>query len=516
MKKLPIGIQTFGKLREEGYLYIDKTESIYKLLEEGSNYYFLSRPRRFGKSLMVSIFKEIFAGNKKLFENLWIYDKLSWDTHPVIHMDFSGLKYAGKDELSNTLEYLLKRNASNYGVKLKEKGFDKQFKELIQELSKINSVVILVDEYDKPIIDHIEDNDIAKENRDTLRTFYESIKDGDPYIKFAFITGVSKISKVSIFSGLNNLTDITLDDRFAGILGYTDKEVEEYFKKELNTLAKKWKVSGHELREKVKRWYNGYSWDGKTRLYNPVSLHNFISKQSFSNYWFSTATPTFLVKLIMDKEMPVEDLETIETEESDLGGYDVDHIELTPLLFQAGYLTVSRIEMDFGEKTYYLSFPNQEVKESFLKNLFKNYTKQDMGLSSRQLKKLKRALIDNQLPEFFKQITALFASLSYDMSIRNREGYYQTVIYLILKLIGIDTEAEIETNQGRIDTVIQTDSNLYIMEYKMGSAQKAMDQIKEKKYYQKYQGGDKSIVLVGVGFDIKEGNISDYQVEILS
>ncbi|MCP4217933.1 MAG: ATP-binding protein [bacterium] len=511
MKKLPIGIQTFSDLIGENYLYVDKTKEIHNLLIQGGKYCFLSRPRRFGKSLLVSTLKEIFTGNKELFKGLWIHDKISWEKHPVIHLDFLGLKYGNKEELTGTLEYLLRRNADSYGITLQEKGYDRRFKELITELSKINKVVVLVDEYDKPIIDFIEQPQTAINNRNTLRTFFETLKEAGSAIKFVFITGVSKFSKVSIFSGLNNLDDITMDDRFAGILGYTGAEVSHYFGDALKQLAGEWGVSEEQLKEKVRRWYNGYSWDGSTKLYNPISLHYFIDKRSFSNYWFATATPSFLVRLIREKEIPVSGFDGIAMDATEFDGHDVEHIALTPLLFQTGYLTVSKTETDFGERTYYLSYPNREVRESFLKHLFRDYLKREAAISSAMLKKLKKALFDDDLELFFKSMSNIFASLPFDMMVKDREGYYQTVIYLILKLIGLETDTEVETNHGRLDAVIETDNFVYVMEYKMGTAERALAQIMEKKYYQKYEASGKTLVAVGVGFDMKERNLNGYK-----
>lgn len=516
MKKLPIGMQTFSEIIEEKYLYIDKTEEIYNLLTGGGKYYFLSRPRRFGKSLMVSTLKEIFSGNKKLFKDLWIYDKWGWEKYPVIHLDFLGLQYGSKKELIETLEFMVNGSARTYGIELKEKRYDKKFKELIEALSRKNKVVILVDEYDKPIIDNIENRETAWENRNILRTFYESIKGADQYLKFVFITGVSKFSKVSIFSGLNNLTDITLDEKYSTLLGYTENDFQSYFGDEVEKMSKLWAVSPDELFEKVKRWYNGYSWDGKNTLYNPVSIHYFISRQEFGNYWFSTATPTFLIKIIKEKELSIMEFEDIETESSEFDSYDVDNLQVTPILFQTGYLTVERVAVDVGEKTYYLSYPNKEVRESFLKHFLRSYTGEEPSLSSKVLKKLKESLYQDDLHEFFTIMKSLFASLPYDMIVKDREGYYQTVIYLVLTLTGIDTHTEIETNRGRLDALIETDYHIYIMEYKLDTPESAISQIKEKKYYEKYLSSGKAIKIVGVGFDMEQRNISDFTTEEVS
>lgn len=513
MKKLPIGIQTFKDIVNENYLYVDKTREIANLLSRGGKYYFLSRPRRFGKSLMVSTLKEIFSGNKELFKGLSIYDSWKWEKHPVIHLDFLGLQYGSREELIETLEFMVTGSARVYGVQLQERRYDKRFKELIEKLSRENKVVILVDEYDKPIIDNIENRETAGKNRDVLRTFYEAIKGADQYLKFVFITGVSKFSKVSIFSGLNNLNDITLDENSAVLLGYTEDEIVSYFGEEIKDMSRRWGISSGDLWEKIRTWYNGYSWDGSSRLYNPVSVHYFVSKREFGNYWFSTATPTFLIKIIRERELEISEFDGIETDGSEFESYDVDNIAVTPLLFQTGYLTVEKVTFNVGEKTYYLSYPNKEVRESFLKHLLRSYTGEEPSLSSKILKKLKKSLYEDDLSGFFAIMKSVFAALPYDMIVKDREAYYQTVIYLVLTLTGIDTHTEIETNRGRLDALIETNTHIYVMEYKLDTPESAISQIREKKYYERYLSSGKTVKIVGVGFDIEQRSISDFTAE---
>jgi hypothetical protein len=367
MKKLPVGMQTFSELIEGGYLYVDKTRYIYDLFESGGKYYFLSRPRRFGKSLLVSTLKEIFSGNRELFKGLWIYDKIEWEKHPVIHIDFSGLRYGSKRELSDTLDFLIESNARQYGITLQAKGYDKKCKELIAELARQNKVAFLVDEYDKPIIDYVDQTNIARVNRDILRNFYAILKGSDEHIKFAFFTGVSKFSRVSVFSGLNNLDDITMDRQFSTILGYTEQELFHYFRDRMESLAQKLGRSEDRLYENIKLWYSGYSWDGENFLYNPLSILLLFSKSSFGNYWFETATPTLLMKLIQTFKSPLGDLENYETDDSIFESFDVERINPVSLFFQTGYLTIKEVkDISMTRKMYYLSYPNIEAKESFL------------------------------------------------------------------------------------------------------------------------------------------------------
>ncbi|MFH0734754.1 MAG: AAA family ATPase [bacterium] len=338
MQNLPIGIQTFEKIISNDFLYVDKTELIYQLISTGG-FYFLSRPRRFGKSLLVSTLKEIFCGNKELFKGLYIYNKINWEKHPVVHISFSSITYSGSstDFRSKIVDYLY-TIAKVYNVTLTTSSISETFKELLLNLCEINKVVILIDEYDKPIIDYINNLDKAKENRDVLREFYGSIKDNDQYIKFCFLTGVSKFSKVSVFSGLNNLRDITINDTFSNICGITQKELEFYFFNRFNDLEKKLNLDYEKLKQKIKHWYNGYSWDGVNTVYNPFSILNFFADGQFKNYWFSTGTPAFLMDKIKDEKIQVDEIESDRVGLEIFESYDLDNINFASLLFQTGYL----------------------------------------------------------------------------------------------------------------------------------------------------------------------------------
>ncbi|HLP45450.1 MAG TPA: AAA family ATPase [Candidatus Kapabacteria bacterium] len=370
MKNLPLSIQTFRDFIEQDYIYVDKTKQIHDLFATGGKYYFLSRPRRFGKSLLVSTLKEIFSGNKELFKGLWIYDKIQWQSFPVIHIDFLGLKYESQNELTDTLEYLIGQNAAIHGVELKEKGYDKRFKELIIEISKKNKAVILVDEYDKPIIDFIETGQkkIALANQKILKKFYSVLKSADQYTRFVFITGVSKFSRMSIFSDLNNLNDITIDDNFSTLLGITRDELLTYFSDRIERLRETMGMTEKDFLDHLKHWYNGYSWDGRHFLYNPYSLINFFSKNRFGNYWFATGTPTFLINHIKNRKQDITMLERYEVDEFFFESYEIENLEVAAMLFQTGYLTIKEIKPVGLKAQYILSYPNEEVKESFLKH----------------------------------------------------------------------------------------------------------------------------------------------------
>lgn len=375
MKNLPIGIQTFSDLIEGNYLYIDKTEFIHRLLSSGVKYYFLSRPRRFGKSLLVSTLREIFSGNKPLFKGLWIENKIDWTPHPIIQIDFLGLNYATKEELIDTLDFLIDKNAEAHGLTLKEKTYDKRFRELVTTLAKGGKVVVLVDEYDKPIIDFIDKPATASCNRDILKSFYSNLKGLDEYIRFVFITGVSKFSKVSVFSDLNNLLDITVDEEYSTMLGYTQQELSRYFDDRLEQFAKEGNTKRPEWERDIKKWYNGYSWDGKNYVYNPYSVLNFFRKKQFGNYWFESGTPSLIVKLIKQFNIEVEKLENYRAGEAVFSSFEIDRLHVVSLLFQTGYLAIKKVEQaDKRKRIYTLSYPNIEVKEAFLEYLLGDLT----------------------------------------------------------------------------------------------------------------------------------------------
>jgi hypothetical protein len=367
LKRLPIGIQAFSEMIDREYVYVDKTKVIHDLITSGK-YFFISRPRRFGKSLLISTIKEIFLGNKRLFEGLYIYDKIDWEKHPVIHIDFSAIAHANHEVLQRSILAFIDGIARKYNLELTREFIPDRFGELIEELNRVtgSKIVVLIDEYDKPIIDHLEDLDKARENREVLREFYGVLKSADAFLELVFVTGVSKLAMGSIFSGLNNLQDITLDSRFSTIAGITQEELENYFGEHLSKLMEKEGRDRKDLLELVRNWYNGYSWDGEKRIYNPFSVLNLLSSMKFSNYWFATGTPTFLIKLIKEMETEITDFENKQIAEIVLDSFDIDHMNLFAVLFQTGYLTVTEVKNEDGFTQYTLNYPNLEVKTSFL------------------------------------------------------------------------------------------------------------------------------------------------------
>ncbi len=518
MKNLPIGIQTFSKLVNGNCLYVDKTEFIYNLLSGSGEYYFLSRPRRFGKSLLISTLAEIFSGNKELFKGLWIYDRIEWSQHPVVHLDLSKVSFKTPEMLEQALATRLEKIAADYDIQLDHGLFLKEkFGQLLEKLSQKQKVVVLIDEYDKPMIEYMEAGKIetAKKIRDVLKSFYGVIKGSDAYLRFVLITGISKFARVSVFSDLNNLIDITLMEEFSTLLGYTEAEMEHYFSSYVERMAEKRGMSKNYLIETIRKWYNGYSWDGKNFVYNPFSVLNLFNTNNFENFWFSSGTPTFLIKLLKTRQNELMEFEDLQVKSYTFDSYDIENLEITALLFQTGYLTIKKITIKGQIATYHLSYPNQEVRDSFLTHLFGAYTQKDMRLSTRVLGRMGEAVEGDDMDRFVQEIKILFASIPYNIFISEREAYYHSIIYIILRLNGAVVRCEDPTNIGRIDAVLETGNKIYIMEFKVGSEQEALTQIKEMKYYEKYLAEGKQVVLMGIGLDPEKRNIGNYLLENL-
>lgn len=514
MKKLPIGIQTFEKIRKDNYIYIDKTDKALDLIEKGE-YYFLSRPRRFGKSLFIDTLQSIFEAKKELFEGLYIYDRYDWSkSYPVIKISFAeGNLHSGKD-IEDKFEELLMDNEERLEVNCGTSVYDRRcFSSLIKKTyEKYNQkVVVLVDEYDKPILDNITNVEIANELRDSLRSFYSVIKGSDRYLKFAFLTGVSKFSKVSLFSGLNNLEDITIKSDYSSICGYTQKDVEGSFKEYLNNVDM----------EELKTWYNGYSWLGE-RVYNPFDILLFLSNNcEYRNYWFETATPNFLVNLMKETNYFLPHLEKLKANDTIIGSFEVGNMKVETLLFQTGYLTIKSVVEGKRGLEYLLGYPNKEVRLSLLDYLIDYFTKQDSEKFIYQ-DKIYKMLETNNFDELNNSLSTIFASIPYNNFIGNKmyeyEGYYSSVIYAYLASLGLDIIAEDTTNKGRIDLTIRFphSEKIYIFEFKViediKDTKKPLVQIKEKGYAQKYTNA-KEKYIIGIEFSKKKRNIVNFEWE---
>ncbi len=507
LKKLPIGIQTFSEIRSEDYVYVDKTAIAYEMLES-YKYVFLSRPRRFGKSLFLDTLRNIFEAKKEYFKGLAIEDKWNWDvSYPVIHINFAKGKIESRAELEKRWEEILEDNEKRLGVKCLSDIYDRRcFDTLIQECYKKynQKVVILIDEYDKPILDNITNSEVAKSIRDGLVNFYSVIKGSDEFLRFAFLTGVSKFTKTSIFSGLNNITDISLDEPYGDICGYSQNDIETTFKPYLE---------GVDM-DKLKCWYNGYNFLGSD-MYNPFDILQFIAKgHIFDNYWFESGTPTFLMELIKNNNYFLPSLTDIRVDKRLLNSFDIENLDLEVILYQAGYLTINKVETDEdGDIIYTLKIPNKEVKASLNKYIIYSIYKDDT-LSA---KPLSRALRDGNLEDFKDAIKAIFASIPYNNYTKNdmqtHEGFYASVVYVYLQSLGLDIIGEDVTNKGRIDLTIKMEQAIYILEFKVDGKANALQQIKDKEYATKYLQDKKDIYLIGIDFDTSEKNISTFEWE---
>ncbi len=507
MKPLPVGIQTFRNLIEGGYLYIDKTQYLYNLVLNSKGAYFLSRPRRFGKSLMLSTLEEIFLGNKELFKDLWIYKAdFPWIKHPVIRMDFSKQKATSVEALTEFIHNELNDIAQSYGVTLERTYYYEKFQELIKKLSQHGKVVILIDEYDKPIIDHLEDTDKAIEMREIMKGFFTVLKGNDEFIRFLLLTGVSKFSKAGVFSNLNHLADISLRDPYSSLLGITESELLFYFPEYINEVSLIEKLTMEETITKIRQFYNGYQFSAYgTTVYNPFSTLLLFDSKSFTHHWFETGTPEFLIKLILKKNYDILEI-PLQVEEMAFSTYDIEDLSLTPLLFQTGYLTIKAYDRDL--LVYTLDYPNFEVRQAFSNFLLKKLEKN--RLSESYLIKMIQAIQKDDFELYISHLRTIFSNIDYDLHIAN-EKYYQTIFYLIFSLLGMKIKAEVKTNIGRIDVVIENKS-IYILEFKLnGTKEEALAQIKTKKYYERFLKKDKPIYLVGLEFQNK--NVGEYILE---
>ncbi len=516
MKNLPIGIQSFAKLRELNCVYVDKTQLIHQLVTTGT-FYFLSRPRRFGKSLLLSTMKELYAGNKPLFEGLWIEDHWDWaKRNPVLHFSFDAMAYH-QVGLKKAIENKINHIADSLDIIIETENYKEKFEELIQKVSqKYGKVVLLVDEYDKPILDYLETSTMtsAKENRDILREFYGVLKSADEHLELVFITGISKFSKVSIFSHLNNLQDITLFPKFATITGYTQEEIELNFEDYLQSTQERLQTTRKILLDTMRVWYNGYSWDGISRVYNPFGTLNFFSSQQFQNFWFATGSPRFLIDQM--KRLEVFNVENIVVNNATLDKFDLDNIELVPLLFQTGYLTVKELDIWTGDMV--LDYPNKEVRETMYQFLIdeiaRNPHRTHTGMT---IKDLSKAFNANNLENVKDIINSLLADLPAETFQKQTEGLYHGLVHLIFSYLGVMIQSEIHSSKGRADAIVQTATEVYIFEFKFNkTAQEGIEQIHKKGYASKYIASGKNITGIGVNFNSTSRQIDDWvEVDLL-
>lgn len=509
MKKYPIGIQDFAKIREEEYLYIDKTRQIFELAQSG-NYFFLSRPRRFGKSLLLSTLKYMFQGRRELFSGLWVDREIEydWASHPVVYFSFSSSGY--KDiGLEAALTRLLEEAAAVNNIKLKKEGLSGRFQELIQTLGGgAKKLVLLIDEYDKPLVDYVEDIAQAETNRDILKNFFSVIKDSDRFIRFFLITGVSKFSKVSLFSDLNHLEDLTINPLSSSLVGYTQAELEENFAEEITQIAEETGKDRKETLQNIRLWYNGYRWWGSETLYNPFSILNLMKSHIFRNHWWDSGTPTFLLKLLR-KEFHY-DMSEIAGGSALFDSYTFENMDWRSLMFQTGYLTIKKYDSEW--EVYTLGYPNREVKDSMFQYLLAEFR----GGSSVDTKPLyaniHRALDKQDMPRLMNLIDTLFSTIPHQLFDEKREGFFHAVLHLTFQGLGLLTHSEVSTSKGRVDTVVHSKAGVYVMEFKLDApAEEALTQIREKRYGSAWLDGKTSVMAVGISFSSKTRSVAGWQ-----
>jgi hypothetical protein len=504
MKKLPIGRQSFEDLRKNDCIYVDKTEIIHQMLLDGK-VYFLSRPRRFGKSLLISTLEALFKGRKELFEGLYIYDRWDWSQqYPVIKIDWTEIDHSTPDEMRKNLIFWLKKIAQHYQLTLEAESAISCFGELIKSLHAQTGrqVVVLIDEYDKPITSHLSDS-CLKAVQTAVHDFYQVMKGADEHLQFVFLTGVSKFSGLSVFSALNNLDDITLQRQYAAVCGYTQEELESSFSEYIDSAAEYLNTTGEDLLEQIRYWYNGYTWDGKTAIYNPFSTLKFFKVQEFADFWFRTGTPSFLINIIQRRNSMGGVLEPIAVDENIFNEYDPADIDEVPLLFQTGYLTVKQKELIDGCAQYTLGVPNSEVNRALLKCLLKAYGKYPNKQIDDLRKTMERQITACDEAGFARSLETMIAAVPYELHIP-RESYYHSLMLIWMRLLGFRIRGEEHNNLGRADAVWEQPGLTVVAEIKYHAEKttdtllgEALTQIHDRRYDNKYPG---KILLLGIAF----------------
>ncbi len=511
--KYPIGVQNFEKLRKEDFIYVDKTELIYRLVTTGS-YYFLSRPRRFGKSLLISTLEAYFQGKKELFEGLAI-ERLEkdWIQYPVLHMDLNAEKFDSLERLEQILDRHLFLWEDSWGTDTRENTFSARFTGVIRRAVERTGrpVVILIDEYDKPMLQALDNDELQKEYRNTLKAFYGVMKSMDGFIKFAFLTGVTKFGKVSVFSDLNNLDDISMRSPYVSICGITEEELHTYFDNDIHALASVTQMTYEDTCAELKECYDGYHFVvNSPGIYNPFSLLNTFKYRQMDSYWFETGTPTYLADLLKRSHYNLYNMAHTETDSDVLNSIDSASTNPIPVIYQSGYLTIKGYDRRFG--IYRLGFPNREVEEGFMKFLLPFYADTDKVEVPFHIVKFVQEVESGDYNAFFRRLQSLFADTPYEL-VRDLELHYQNVLFIVCKLIGFYVKAEYHTSEGRIDLVLQTDRFIYVMEFKLdGTTDTALQQIEEKDYALPFASDPRKLFKIGVNFSTKTRNIADWKV----
>lgn len=514
-RKMPIGIQSFEYLRRNDYVYVDKTELIYRLVTMGKPY-FLSRPRRFGKSLLLSTFEAYFLGKRDLFKGLTIENlETEWAEHAVFHLDLNAEKYDSPEQLTDMLEYQLKKWEEEYGYSGIGNSHSTRFMEVIQMAYKKTGrgVVVLIDEYDKPLLQSFDNPALQQEFRETLTAFYTVLKSADPWLRFVFITGVTKFAQMGIFSNLNQLIDISLLPHYVTVCGLTQKEIEADFQPELQALAAANGQTYEETMTKLARLYNGYHFSrgNVPGIFNPFSVLNVMAYSMYDNYWFATGTPTFLTEMLRQTDYDLRKLDGIHVTAASLSDDRADIRNPIPMIYQSGYLTIKDYDEEFQE--YTLVFPNEEVKYGFLNFASQFYTPVSESDTTFYIGKFIRELRAGDTEAFLTRLRAFFAGIPYELNDRT-ERHYQVIFYLVFRLMGQFTEAEVRSAKGRADAVVKTRDHIYVFEFKLsGTVEEALAQIGSKGYLIPYTVDGRQLVKVGVEFDAAERNLGRWIID---
>ena len=528
---LPIGGQDFSDLRRNGFIYVDKTHFVADLVS-ASKYYFLSRPRRFGKSLFLSTLKAYFEGKKECFEGLYLEKweeaqaaqggREAWQQYPVLYLDLNAKNYESRENLENVLDRHLLIWENKYGVKEKRVDLEDRFQSLLRYIYETThqQVIVLVDEYDKPLLLTLEEGleDLNNEYRRILKGFFAVLKSGDPYLRFVFLTGVSRFSKISLFSDLNHLNDISLNRDYSSVCGITEEELKSNFQPEIEALSESEQLTYGETLEKLKQTYDGYLFiDGGVHVYNPFSLLNVFSDRMFFDYWFQSGTPTFLVQYLKKAHFYLPDLENnVEIDLSSLNNFKVDVGSPIPILYQAGYLTLKSYNRRSG--LYSLGYPNNEVKYGLIRNLLPSYSNLDETKVQRFVWQFYEKVCSGDVASFMQVISDLLANIPYSSDskddVRWREQNYQIAVALIFQFMGMYTQTEVYSAKGRADCVVYTEHIIYIFEFKLwsaGTAEEALTQIQAQEYYKPLRLQGKKLVLIGTSFDEEKRNIKEWK-----
>lgn len=511
--RYPIGVQDFEKLRSDGDLYIDKTDYIRKLLKAGS-IFFLGRPRRFGKSLFLSTLQAFFEGKKELFRNLYIYNwqEWEWKEYPVIHIDLNGKDYTQKESLEERVIENLARYELKYGILTPASSIDERFRTLIERAYTVagERVVILIDEYDKPILDTLHEDTLKDLHRDKLRAFYSSLKSSDKYLKFCFLTGVTKFGQLNIFSGLNNLQDISLWDEFAEICGITEQELHNYLEAGIEECAKKWKCSIKEAYKTFKDNYDGYHFSPSLKdVYNPWSVLNAVQQQFVDTYWNQTGGGmSFLYNMLKNERLELTELDNCTCTPDDLKGVRVDIDDIIPVMYQSGYLTIKIYNPTTREFT--LRYPNKEVESGFINGLLPEFSGESPKRSYKAVKEFVKDVENGDADALLIRMQTFFADIPYENSIKT-EREFQNIMYCVMCMMGLQTNIERHSARGSADMIIQTKNYIYMIEFKVNkSPEMAIKQIEEKKYALPFANDSRKLIKVGVEFSLSERNIKDW------